>query len=108
MMLILSMLIASAAGPYAPFLPGRTAIVFSTIGHSEWCPAGNVRLDLATGRYAVTPTAPRLICTQPNLERPVFTGRLKGTPLADLQRAIAALKKKVWTVAAGAWPPSSS
>ena len=68
------MLIATRRGPDTSFGPGRTATVFSTIGHSDQCLAGNVTLNLVTGRYALMPTAPRRLCSQPNLERRVFTG----------------------------------
>ena len=66
---------------------GRTAWIFSTIDQSEFCPAGNVRLDLRTGRYAVTAGAPRRICNTRNLERPVRTGRLGADRLAAVRAA---------------------
>jgi hypothetical protein len=77
----------SAAQPPSPAPAlGRTAWVFATIGHSEWCPAGNVRLDLVSGRYALTARAERRVCLQHGLERPVMTARLRG-PRLDLLRA---------------------
>src|SRR4051812_12717904 len=66
------------AGPAAAPGLGRTAWVFATIGHSEWCPPGNVRLDLVTGLYAVTGRAARPVCGRRGLERPVVTARLGG------------------------------
>jgi hypothetical protein len=66
---------------------GRTAWVFATVEHSEWCPAGNVRLDLRTGRYALTHRAARLVCNKAGLERPVITGRLAGNRLAAARTA---------------------
>ena len=68
---------------------GRTAWVFATLEHSEWCPAGNVRLDLQTGRFAFTSGAPRRICQQPGLERPVAMGRLGAARLAAIRAAAA-------------------
>jgi hypothetical protein len=68
---------------------GRSAWVFATVEHSEWCPAGNVRLDLRTGNYAFTAGAPRRICQQAGLERPVATGRLEAHRLAALRAAAA-------------------
>ncbi|MFL6862742.1 MAG: hypothetical protein ACJ8DZ_07065 [Allosphingosinicella sp.] len=66
---------------------GRTAWVLATVEHSEWCPAGNVRLDLRTGRYALTHRAARLACNKAGLERPVITGRLAGSSLAAARAA---------------------
>lgn len=95
-MLILaaSILIATPPAPDTSFRSGRTATVFSTIGHSEWCPAGNVTLNLVTGRYALTPTAPRRLCSQPDLERRVFTGRLDEAPLIAIRRAYRRAKEE--------------
>jgi hypothetical protein len=82
--------LAAAAQP-APAQPtptiGRTAWVFSTIDNSEWCPAGNVRLDLRTGRYELTHGASRLVCGDRNLQRPVTSGTLAAPRLADLRAA---------------------
>jgi hypothetical protein len=66
---------------------GRTAWVFATIGHSEWCPPGNVRVDLLSGRYALTGRAARRVCRRPGLERPVVTARLGGATLEALRAA---------------------
>src|SRR5258708_28858776 len=66
---------------------GQTAWVFSTVGQSEWCPAGNVMLDLRTGRYSLTPRAPRGVCNDPKLERPVTHGTLAGGQLASARSA---------------------
>ena len=64
-----------------------TAWIFSTIAHSEWCPAGNVRLDLRTGEYMLTARAPRRICHDANVERPVNRGRLPQARLNALRAA---------------------
>lgn len=66
---------------------GRTAWVFSTVGHSEFCPPGHVRLDLTTGRYALTARAPRRVCNEARLERPVSMGRLGAGRLAAVRAA---------------------
>jgi hypothetical protein len=87
-MLLAAALAATQPAPPAPdAAPGRTAWLVATIGHSEWCPAGNVRLDLATGRYQVTATAPRRSCGTPGLERPVRSGVLAGPRLRDARAA---------------------
>jgi hypothetical protein len=66
---------------------GRTAWIFSTVGHSEFCPPGNVTLDVRTGRYTFTPRASRRVCEDVTLERPVKRGRLTGVALAPIQTA---------------------
>ena len=66
---------------------GRAAWLFATVELSEWCPAGNVRLDLQSGRYAFTAGAPRRICHQRGLERPITTGRLRPDRLAAIRAA---------------------
>lgn len=66
---------------------GRTASIFSTVGHSEFCPAGNVTVDLRTGHYAVTLRAARRVCNDVGLERPVGKGKLFGQNLAALRTA---------------------
>jgi len=92
-LLAASLLAAQPAPPATAAAPGRTAWVFATIGHSEWCPAGNVRVDLRTGRYAFTPRASRRTCNREGLERPVITGRLRADRLAAVRAAAA----RVWT-----------
>src|SRR3954465_4876391 len=86
---VLAILLSAAQPPLpAPATGlGRTAWVFATIGHSEWCPAGNVRLDLVTGRYALTGRAAQRICHRRGLERPVVTARLRGGRLDSLRAA---------------------
>lgn len=70
-------------------LLGRSAWLFATVDHSEWCPAGNVWLDLRSGRYAYTAGVAQRICHQPGLERPVRTGRLPRGQLAAIRAAAA-------------------
>jgi len=83
-----SLLAAAQPAPFPNVAPiGRTAWVVATVGHSEWCPAGNVRLDLATGRYSYTPRAPRRICNQPGLERPTQVGTLRAGRLEAARSA---------------------
>lgn len=85
--LLAAMLLGQTAETANTFLQWKTAIIFSTIGHSEWCPAGNVRLDLATGDFTLAPTAPRHLCNRPDLERPAITGRLDAAALTAIRRA---------------------
>jgi hypothetical protein len=76
-----------SAIPAQPYVLGQTAWIFSTIGHSEFCPAGNVRLDLTTGVYSLTPRAARSKCDDLSLERPATTGRLALDRLSSIQMA---------------------
>lgn len=66
---------------------GGTASIFATVGHSEWCPAGNVSLNLGTGRYVLTRRAARRVCRDFDLERPVEKGRLAGKSLTAVRAA---------------------
>jgi hypothetical protein len=61
--------------------------IFDRWVRSEWCPAGNVLLDLSNGEYSFTARAPRRICSNPNLERPRSKGRLPTRRLAELRSA---------------------
>ncbi len=83
--LIAALMLFAAPPPVAD--PGGTAVVFGTVSQSEWCPAGNVRVDLRTGDYAFTARAPREVCNDENLERPVSEGRLGGPKLRALRQA---------------------
>ena len=65
----------------------RTAWIFSTVGHSEFCNPGYVRLDLRTGRYTLTTRVARPVCDEPGLERPVRSGTLVAGRLARLRAA---------------------
>lgn len=86
--LLAAALAAGQPGPSAdPDFPHRTAWIVATVGHSEWCPAGNVRLDLVSGRYALTPRASRRVCDEAGLERPVTEGRLDADRLAAVRAA---------------------
>jgi hypothetical protein len=91
MLSLLASLMVFAASPPVADRPG-TAVVFATVGESEWCPAGNVRVDLRTGDYAFTATAPRTVCQDETLERRVSEGRLYGAQLRvlrqDFQRTV--------------------
>lgn len=82
---LLSALFLAAYQP--PANPRQTAWVFATVGQSEWCPAGNVMLDLRTGRYDFTARASRDICNDPKLERPVTHGALSVEKLASVRLA---------------------
>lgn len=77
---------ASATPPKAPD-NRQTAVVLGTVGQSEWCPAGNVRVDLETGKYALTARAPRIVCQDRDLERATVEGRLDASRLLALQQA---------------------
>jgi hypothetical protein len=87
MLAVLIALMALAQTPVQPIALGRTAWVFSTIGQSEFCNPGHVRLDLRTGRYSLTVRAPRRLCDQRDLERPVRSGKLPDESLARVRAA---------------------
>jgi hypothetical protein len=89
MLVLLAALTAAAqqAPPARDAHLGQTAWIFSTIGHSEFCPAGDVRLDLKSGRYEHTATAARRICNDADLERPVKRGMLRADRLDAINAA---------------------
>jgi hypothetical protein len=87
MLLALAALLAAAGTERSAVLPAGNAWIVATIAHSEWCPAGNVRLDLRSGRYALTARAPHRTCGDPGLERPVVAGRLDPPRLETIRRA---------------------
>jgi hypothetical protein len=96
-MFLLFAALAAGAQPFpAPEFArlGRKAWVFSTIGHSEWCPPGNVKVDLSTGRYALTVRAPRSVCNDVNLERPVKLGMLSAEALDRVRAAAVQVAKE--------------
>jgi len=70
-----------------PAAIGRTARIFATVGHSEFCPAGNVTVDLPTGNYQATARADQRVCNQEGLERPSRKGKLSAQNLEDLRAA---------------------
>ena len=74
-------------GPTINTAGTRTESVFATVGHSEWCPAGNVLVDLATGHFDHTPTAPRPTCADATIKRPVQSGTLAPSDLSKLRAA---------------------
>ncbi|MEA3014953.1 MAG: hypothetical protein QOD42_3498 [Sphingomonadales bacterium] len=82
---------ASAAAPVPASAPepgpGRSASVFATVGHSEWCPAGTVRLDIGTGRYTVTAPRTWRTCRRPPYRSRVRTAVLAGGDLAAVRAA---------------------
>ncbi|MBO9576743.1 MAG: hypothetical protein J7494_13490 [Sphingobium sp.] len=79
-------LIAAQAASAAP-PPTSSAAIFSTVGHSEWCPAGTAYLDLRTGRYELMPRADRNVCHKAGLERRVTEGRLGAEKLDAVRKA---------------------
>lgn len=84
-LLVAAFITANQPAPHSRI--GLTASIFSTVGHSEFCPPGNVTVDLRTGRYAVTPRAARRTCDDVGLERPVRKGALSSKTLAAVRAA---------------------
>lgn len=84
---LLALIAAAQPAPPPASGIGRTAWLFATVGHSEWCPAGSVRLDVRTGAYELTPRASRHVCNLAGLERPAIKGRLAGDRLAGIRTA---------------------
>ncbi|MGZ9100424.1 MAG: hypothetical protein ACXW3O_12035 [Brevundimonas sp.] len=87
MIVLITMSACASTAPPTVVDHRRTAVVLGTVGQSEWCPAGNVRVDLETGEYALTARAPRAVCQDLDLERPIVEGRLDGSRLRALQQA---------------------
>lgn len=85
--ILTALTLAIQAPPSKPVTLGRTAWIFSTVGHSEWCPAGNVKLDLRTGRFELTPRADRRVCGDHSLQRPIKMDKLNGAKLGALRTA---------------------
>jgi len=80
--------VAAAAGATAPDTESsRSASVFTTVGHSEWCPPGTVRLDLGTGRYTVRAPRSWRICRRPAYRSRIRTAVLAGGELATVRAA---------------------
>jgi hypothetical protein len=77
---------AFAAGPTHASAPetgrGRPDSVFATVGHSEWCPSGHVRLDLDSGLYTLRAPSSWRVC-----RRPPFRSRIRQAVLAADQMA---------------------
>lgn len=67
--------------------PARPASVFATVGHSEWCPPGTVRLNLGSGRYTVTAARSWRTCRRPPYRSRVRTAVLVGYALMDVRIA---------------------
>lgn len=67
--------------------PGHSGTVFSTVGHSEWCPSGTVRLDLATGRYTVTAPPTWRECRRPPFRSRINAGVLDADELVRARDA---------------------
>lgn len=87
-------LVAVVAGAASPIHasardagPGRPESVFATVGHSEWCPPGTVRLDLGTGRYTVMAPRTWRTCRRPPYRSRVRTAVLPADVLADVRAA---------------------
>lgn len=65
----------------------RTAFVYATIQHSEWCPAGNVQLNLRTGEFILTERADRVNCHDLSIERQSRKGMLNQNDLQTFRDA---------------------
>jgi hypothetical protein len=90
MLIALAALLASAqtAQPHNGPMLGHTAWLVATVGHSEFCPAGNLRLDLVTGRYQFTAGLLRSsICERARGDRPTRAGVLSGAQLVTVRAA---------------------
>jgi hypothetical protein len=81
--LLLTLLVAAQQAPVAT----RSGTIFATIAHSEWCPAGNVQLNLRKGEFRHTPRAARRVCHDRGIERVSRSGRLSAAQLAAVRSA---------------------
>jgi hypothetical protein len=83
-----ALLAASQPAPPQPApVLGRTAWLVATVDQSEFCPPGNLRLDLRSGQYQATAGAPRPICNDLRIERPGRSGTLDAAHLATVRAA---------------------
>ena len=79
--------LAVQAGTPPPAAPSGT--IFATIDHSEWCQAGSVTIDVATGRYMLTRGLDRSVCDMRTVRREVTHGTLAADRLASIRAAYA-------------------
>ncbi|MFN3945856.1 MAG: hypothetical protein ACK4K7_13110 [Allosphingosinicella sp.] len=98
-------LAAQAPAPVDAATGQRIATLFSTIHQSEWCPAGNVHLDLATGEYRLTAGAPRAVCNDAGRERPALAGALEPAALTEIRRAFDRAGADGLNACSGGTPP---
>lgn len=93
MRLTLGAIAAVAAGIAGPAAfaqergPGPPVTIEASVGHSEWCRNGTVRLNLATGRYLVRAPRTWLSCRRPAWRRAVSTGILPAGDLRAVREA---------------------
>lgn len=86
--LLLAFLVSAQPAPIpSSGWPESSGVILSTVGHSEWCPPGNVRLDLGTGRYLLAPHSRPDTCNAPHLQRPVRQGAVSRATLERLRAA---------------------
>jgi hypothetical protein len=67
--------------------PSHSASVFATVGHSEWCPPGTVRLNLGTGRYTLRAPRTWRACRRPAFRSRIATDVLAAEELAAVRAA---------------------
>ena len=91
----------------AEFGGRNTATIFATIDRSEWCPAGNVRVDLVTGRFALSSGAPRDVCKMKGFERPIKDGKLDDAELSMLQKAYTSAQEQGLNLCIDGKPPEN-
>jgi hypothetical protein len=63
--------------------------ILASVGHSEWCPAGTLRLNLMTGRYTVTAPPRWRECIRPVWPSLVRAGVIGTGVLAGIRLAYA-------------------
>jgi hypothetical protein len=63
------------------------ASLVASIGHSEWCRTGRVRLNLATGHYTITAPPTWRTCRRPPWPSRVRTAVLPSADLATIRDA---------------------
>jgi hypothetical protein len=86
-MLSLLLLLASTVLAPAPNSSEEPRLIIATVGHSEWCPPGDVNLDLKTGRYFLVPRGPRESCNERDHPRAARQGVLRGEALERIRSA---------------------
>lgn len=106
---LLPLLLAAHSAAGAATVAPSSIAIFSTVGHSEWCPAGTVYLDLRTGRYSLMPRAERSTCHKADVGRRIREGTLTAVQLRAVRKAQEAVQTEGMTLKAcreGREPPN--
>lgn len=98
-------LFGQTAAPEVESVSAPVGTIFSTVGHSEWCPAGEVKVDLSTGKYEFTPRAKRRVCNKRKVKRPVAKGSLEASRLEAIRTVFQRARSEGLDACAGGLNP---